>query len=104
MKAQNERIDALLQGIDEAQNDLRFDIVEDLNFLHQQLAVLNKRQYKQLLAQMVEKYTTVEQNVVQSALVKKCKEGGPAALKLYYELNPTATEGSHAEVKIIYDV
>lgn len=104
MKTQDERIDTLLQGIDQAKNDLRFDIIEDLNILEQQLAVLNKRQYQQLLAQMVDKYTTVEQEVVHAALVAKCKEGDKAALKLFYELHPQTAGENSAGAKIIYDV
>lgn len=104
MKTQTESINALLLAIDQAQAQQRFDIAEDLRMLHDKYTKTSKRDYLQLLARLIEKYTTTEQAAVHAALVEKCKAGDAAAIKLYYEQQAVFADNGKGGAVIIDDI
>ncbi|MEG1275646.1 MAG: hypothetical protein RSD27_08145, partial [Ruthenibacterium sp.] len=79
MKTKTESVTALLAAVDHAQAEHRFDIAEDLMLLQDKYVKLSKRDYQQLLAKLLAKYTVTEQATVHAALVARCRAGDAAA-------------------------
>ena len=80
-----------------------FNLRADALSLQAQYGRLKPKDFKKVLAQFVDKYTTGEANAVWTALVKRCREGDMAAIRLYHDLQKDGGGGAE-EVQIIDDI
>lgn len=103
MRTKSKSIDALLHMIEQAQAEQTFDIAADIKLLLEKYTKLSKRDYLQLLARLLDKYTATEQTAVHAALLVRCKAGDVNAIRLYQELRSSAS-GAGEEVQIIDDL
>lgn len=85
MSIKNESIDKLLAIIQKAKDEKTYNILDDLKVLKTQYAKIKPREFKTLLWALVDKYETGAAADVYAALLKKCKSGDAAAIKLFYE-------------------
>ncbi len=92
---------AMLQ---EAAQNHAFDIAADLKELQKQHGRLNKNMFAKYLAALLEKYTTGEYAAVHEVLLRKCREGDIAALRLYHDLRKDGAGAAGEEVQIIDDL
>lgn len=102
-RTQTSSIEALLEGIEQAKTENKYNIFKDFKMLYEQYTKVSKRDYLALLRALMDKYSTGLQAEVDAALVKKCLAGDTEAIRLYNEMrkeDQTAGE----EVQIIDDI
>ena len=100
MRTKRGSIDSLLDGIEQAKAENKYNIVRDLEMLHEQYTKTGKRDYLALLRALKEKYSTQLDSDIDAALRKRCLEGDTEAIRLYDERRKAAAGGSR-EVRII---
>lgn len=103
MRTKNESVAGLLAGIQQAEEQKNFNILQDLQMLQNAYTKTAKRDYLQLLARLIQKYKVDEAAEVHAALLKKCRAGDTDAIRLW---NDMAKEGQAAgeEVRIVDDI
>ncbi|MCM1295654.1 MAG: hypothetical protein NC311_08945 [Muribaculaceae bacterium] len=99
MRTKSDSIQSLLEGIEQAKRERKFDIAADLHELREQYTKLSRRAYLKLLDALIEKYETEEAAAVHAALVEKARGGDLAAIRLYRESQ--AETGSKGGVIIV---
>lgn len=103
MRTKTESIAGLLAGIQQAEEQKNFNILQDLQMLQKVYPKTAKRDYLQLLARLIQKYKVDEAAEVHAALLKKCRAGDTDAIRLWNEMakdNQATGEG----VQIIDDL
>lgn len=103
MRNKTESAAGLLAGIQQAEEQKNFNILQDLQMLQKAFPKTAKRDYMQLLARLIQKYSVDEAAEIHAALLKKCRAGDTDAIRLWNEMakdNQTSGEG----VQIIDDL
>lgn len=103
MRSKTESIAGLLEGIQRAAEQKEFNILQDLQMLQKAYAQASKRDYPQLLAQLIQKYKVDEAAEVHAALLRKCRAGDIEAMRLWAELEKDS-QAAGEEVQIIDDI
>ncbi|MDL2294898.1 hypothetical protein LJC60_09805 [Ruminococcaceae bacterium OttesenSCG-928-D13] len=97
--------DALFEMLKAAAENHEFNIATDLRELQKQHGRTTKPEFKKCLAALVEKYTTGEFATVHEVLIKRCREGDVAAIRLWHEINRAGDAGGGGdEVVIVNDL
>lgn len=86
-----------------AEQSKEFNIAADLINLQKQYGRVRVKEFKKILADLVDKYTVGENALVYEVLINKCKAGDIAALRLYHEMRKDSGV-SNEEVTIIDDI
>lgn len=103
MRTKTESIADLLAGIQQAEEQKNFNILQDLQMLQKAYPKTAKRDYLQVLARLIQKYSVDEAAEIHAALLKKCRAGDTDAIRLWNEMakdNQASGEG----VQIIDDL
>ncbi len=93
MRTKSDSIQSLLEGIEQAKRERKFDIAADLHRLQEQYTKLSRRAYLKLLDALIEKYEIEEAAAVHAALVEKARSGDLAAIRLYRESQEDMSSG-----------
>lgn len=78
-----DKLDKLAQMLKKTDTKVEFDIIGDLEQLQRMFGVLRAKDYRKLLAALVEKYKNTEMTEIRSALVERCRKGDTNAIRLY---------------------
>ena len=103
VRSKTESIESLLRGIEAAKQQREYNFAKDLKMLFEAYPKTSKRDYLQLLAQLIEKYESGEAAEVHAALVQKCRAGDVEAIRLYREMQKDEDAGG-SEVVIVDDI
>lgn len=87
----------------DAAKNHEFNIAADLQELQKQHRRMTKPQFGKCLAALAEKYTAGEAAMVHERLIKRCREGDVAAIRLYHEIRKDGAGGGE-EVVIVDDI
>lgn len=103
MRTKNESVAGLLAGIRQAEEQKNFNILQDLQMLQKAYTKTAKRDYLQLLARLIQKYSVDEAAEVHAALLKKCRVGDTDAIRLWNEMAKD-NQATGERVQIIDDL
>lgn len=104
MKAKKKNSNKELMAMLEASaTDREFNIAADMRELQKQYRSLRVKDFKIYLQQIVDKYNDGEYAMVHEVLLKECRKGNVAAIRLYHEMRKN-DGGSGTEVRIVDDI